>query len=578
MKSFPRIVNCACYAAVAAVAVYLTAHYSAYVYKFHALSMFEGSWDWFAAHFDRPAALLTWCGRLFTQICCRPALAIVLLMLLLAATVWLIRRYIVCDKRFGALSVFPATLMLLFVMRLGYNVYILKSDALIFTQPLGLLCALCLFRLLISSRGGIFKPLFVAVIGFPLSGFYSLLALLMFAFRTLARGGDNKRFAAAAVSLASAAAVPYLWYLVAFNGANPAYLWLYGLPYPDLSGLWGVAWPLVAALALPLLLCLIPFRNKEHSSRWLSAAVAVFSAAVAIPALYILPCRDSLLHRQLKAERCIEAGDWDGVLKQTSLSDVTNDILVAYRNIALFRKGQLVEKCCSYSFDCVPVYVNGNQMVSSRLAGPTIFFHSGLVNFASRWAFELNLGNAYALERIKYLAKCALVNGEYGLASKYIDAVGRNPFQHSWARRYRALLSNPESISDDPELAPILKINRYSQKFWLASDKAANNVPAFYLYMDTACDTPEFLEWAMATAMMTKTQNHFEDLYSAYATAFPDMPESVRQARLIFAVVSEDSQRIDTVRKDLGDSVKIDPDDRLNYAHYYYQKRYAEPF
>ena len=98
---------------------------------------------------------------------------------------------------------------------------------------------------------------------------------------------------------------------------------------------------LVAALALPLLLCLIPFRNKEHSSRWLSAAVAVFSAAVAIPALYILPCRDSLLHRQLKAERCIEAGDWDGVLKQTALSDVTNDILVAYRNIALFRKGQL---------------------------------------------------------------------------------------------------------------------------------------------------------------------------------------------------------------------------------------------
>ncbi len=117
MKSFSKIVAFACHAAVAAVAVYLTAHYSAYVYKFHALSMFECSRDWFASHFDRPAALLTWCGRLFTQSCCRPALAIVLLMLLLAATAWMIRRHIICDSRFGAVSILPATLMLLFVMR-----------------------------------------------------------------------------------------------------------------------------------------------------------------------------------------------------------------------------------------------------------------------------------------------------------------------------------------------------------------------------------------------------------------------------------------------------------------------------
>ena len=63
----------------------------------------------------------------------------------------------------------------------------------------------------------------------------------------------------------------------------------------------------------------------------------------------------------------------------------------------------------------------------------------------------------YRPENIKLLIKTDLINGHYKVAEKYINVLKKTLHYRNWAKKYEAMLINPELINSDPELGEKIK-------------------------------------------------------------------------------------------------------------------------
>ena len=485
-------------AAAAAAAAFVMLHFSGFIYKFHATSLFQESASWFAEHFERPAALLIYCGRFLTQFCYYPAVAVTLLLLLYAAITVMTYRLFLRGGRIPFLAIIPALALYTALMRIGYGVIVFRADALIFTEPLGILSALLLFRLTVLLSPKIRWA--IPFLAYPLVGCYALLALLIHAAFSISREKGAARLASVATDLACLAVVPWIEYLLLYNHSVLRYMWLQGAPFLDYIYNPKEWIPLAVAAATPVLLALMPERKSRPAAVWHPLLTLALTAA-AVTCIYLLPYRDSLFHRQMAAERAIDNDDWDKVAERLLPLRVTNEVLIAYRNCALYAKGRLEEGCMNYSFNTVPIVMGDQEYSSSLIAGPTIFFHSGLLNYASRISSEISLYTNYSVERWKYLAKAAVFNGERDLAEKYLGTLSRTTLHKGWARHWRSLFDDPERLAQDPQYKRLHPLQDYDETRWMPSDNAAANVILFYRYVPGR--SPEMQQWNRAAEKMS---------------------------------------------------------------------------
>jgi hypothetical protein len=481
---------------------HLLLHFSSYIYKFHATSLFQNTWVWFVELFEKPAALLLYAGRFLTQFCYYPVLAVILLLALYALITWLTYRWLLRDTRIPFLAVLPALALFISLMRIGYGVVAFRADALVFTEPLGILGALLVWRLLMAlpmkSRWPYAAIPLAALLGYPLLGCYALLGLLLYAVSLLAHARGQMRWSLPLACVLSIVLVPWIEYRTLYQHSVLRYMWFQGAPFLDYVGSPWEWTPLVLSGA-----CLLAFAlyrpGKRPSLLWHSIATVVLCGGV-VTSIYLLPYRDSLFHRQMDAERAIEHGDWSEVAQRTLSPAVTNDVLIAYRNCALYALGSLSSRCMNYSFQTVPIVLGGREYTSSIIAGPTIFFYSGLINYAARISSEISLYTNYAVERWKFLAKAAVFNGERELAEKYLGTLEHTTFHKGWARRYRTYLDHPDLLEQDPEYKLIHPLQDYDEPSWRPSDNAATNVLMFYYYVPGR--SPEMQEWNRAARRM----------------------------------------------------------------------------
>ena len=485
-----------CVVAFLAAAAHVMLLFSSFLYKFHAVSLFQDTWPWLAAHFEKPAALLLYAGRFLTQFCYYPVVAVILLLSLYGWIAWLCYWFFLRGSRLLVLALLPVLALYLALMRMGYGVLMFRTDALIFTEPLGLLIAILLFRQVQAWEGK--ARYVVALLGYPLFGCYALLALLIHAAWSLAHDKGRRRWLRPLADLFCIAVVPWLEYRLFYNHSVLRYMWFQGAPFLDYVSNPRELVPLVAAGLLLVLFALL--KPRFRTARWWQTAVTLPVGVAVVVCVYMLPYRDTLFHRQMVAERAIERGDWALVADKTCPLPVTNDILVSYRNCALYAQGCLERDCMKYSFRTIPVVVGDREYSSSLLAGPTIFFHSGLLNYSARISSEISLYANYAVERWKYLAKVAVFNGERELAEKYLETLAHTTLHKEWARRYRQYLDDLQALAQDPEYNLLAPLQDYEEKRWMPSDNAAANVLLFYQYVPG--NSPQMQEWNRAAQKM----------------------------------------------------------------------------
>jgi hypothetical protein len=163
-----------------------------------------------------------------------------------------------------------------------------------------------------------------------------------------------------------------------------------------------------------------------------------------------------------KLERMFFAGDWNGVIKQQEKDRSENPVAQYYYNTALSESGMLCDRLFfapqNYGSMSVSIPWNSQIPINKMFRGVYFYYSIGLINEAHRWAFESMVIQGYRPENIKLLIKTELINGHYKIAEKYINVLKKTFHYRHLAKKYEAMLSDPESIKSDPELGEKIKL------------------------------------------------------------------------------------------------------------------------
>lgn len=507
------------------------------LYHMEQFSLFPYSREFFAESMEQPGGLLQYAGAFLTQFCHFPWLGAALLAAVLCLLAFLTRKSL-CGGSAWTLSYIPSLLILLFICRLDYSVYLITAYGLLFSQALGLVAAISLllaFRKWIDGRR--WELPFIAlvpVVFYPLVGVYALAAALLMAMTS----GDRKVSGVGTMVISSAVVILFCSYMPGvYERIHRRYLLCAGLPYFDFeSNLMALA-PVGAAIVSLLVL---PYASRLPKR--LSAALLAVAGAL-VPGLANW---DGNFRAVLEMERACLEQDWDRILTIAEKNGNPTRAQVLYRNIALYQKGRLTEDMFAYPDGAEPFHT-GAQFPLSYVCAVPVLHHCGMLNSSDRIAIEISSTYTKNIYFFKYQAKNALARGEYDLARRYIDMVSRNLFQGRWARHYIALAGNPEAIASDPEFAPTLALTHVNSAPFDIVEPL--ELMIFRRFSDQDYVNEQIYEWQMACYMMWKDPGNVMYCFFQRASLLPGshITRGIAEAAVLFANTSGDPSMLQQV-------------------------------
>lgn len=156
----------------------------------------------------------------------------------------------------------------------------------------------------------------------------------------------------------------------------------------------------------------------------------------------------------------IRGGKWDPLLTkadkycQSEIPVMKSEVSCTAVNLALAMKNKMTEHYNDYP-QCGP---NGLISLSyhdniSGIASMEALFRLGLVRQAERYAFEMQesiSNHKKSAHLTKRLAECAIIEGNYKIAQKYLCALKQTMFYSDWAKNALLYLDNEELVAHHP--------------------------------------------------------------------------------------------------------------------------------
>ena len=489
----------------------------------------------------QPGVALPVLGSIITQIGGASAVlqAILVLLSLVVLTV-VVKR--LCPVHWIAMV--PVVLVFLFISGFDYSLHVFRAQGLLYSQTLGLVFAALAILGWVRVREKRLNLLYmvaVVLVGYPLIGIYSLVAALAIVLLTLFR----KQWAAAGLGAICIALLPLLYTHFVFTHIDTRYTFLAGFPYMDFVDNHRRFIPLILAMTSLVILPLL--KGISVKRVW---GQVVF-AAVAFACIILFSYRNRNFHLEIAMQQAIERNDWDKALKLASKSENPTRVIVMYRNIALFNKGLLCDRMFTYPNESIDIDTPA-QISQTEVCAPTVFFYNGLINYSTRWAWEMSMMFQRTLERYKYQAKVALFTRKENpaLVEKYLDIIGRNMWQRKWVGKYRSYLQNPALLENDPEYAMFKQLDRFEEIKYMSSAVVENTINYHYLLQED----PEgiMLDLSLASAMTMKDIDMFWYYYDKLLESGRKIPTHVGEAAILFAYIGGDQAEIDAVARELG--------------------------
>ena len=374
---------------------------------------------------------------------------------------------------------------------------------------------------------------------YPLIGFYGLLATLLMTIITWRTEGlsTSRRLIVSIAALLSIVAVPLVCYRYVFHETNIDNIFFTGLPlfsivddYPAyyLPYIATVLF-LVGSAALSGAKC--RFRRLKAPLYVLLQAALLGAVGFAVVHFWY---RDANFHRELRMQQCLEHEDWEGMLAEArTIDDEPTRAIVMMKNLALFRLGRQGDEMYHYptgaKASATPIPLHMTQIV-----GRSIYYNYGQVNFCYRWCLEDGVEFGWRAEYLKYLTRCALVNGEYRVARKYIGLLKKTRYHRAWAARQERFLGNEAALRSDAAYGPVFHLLIPDDQ--LASDNALVEYFLQNKLALTQSDDPLLQEAALLAALWTKDIQMFWPQFFAYAKQHPTshMPKHYQEAAYLY--------------------------------------------
>ena len=220
----------------------------------------------------------------------------------------------------------------------------------------------------------------------------------------------------------------------------------YQIPLMQPAGLY-----VVMALAAILPLCIAKLPGLGRGA---AVCAVAESALILVSGLYFIEKNyDRDTYEILAYDQLIRNEKWEEVVSRASKYQPKSDIGCVSVNLALFMTGRMDEMPDFYQVGTRGLLMPRVRDYISNISTGEAFWRLGFVNEALRYAFDTQESipdlkkSPRAMMR---MAECRIVNGDYKVASKYIDILKRSLFYREWAEEHEKFLFNDELVEADP--------------------------------------------------------------------------------------------------------------------------------
>ena len=530
--------------------------------------------------------LLTWLGCYFTEFFYHPVLGVTLLTLWWAVLLLVIWRTFRIPVRWTAVLLIPLAAVIIMNMDLGYWIYYLKLRGHFFVAAIGTTIAVgsvWLFRLVPAKYYLRLVYLFVMTgVLYPLIGFYGLLAALLMGVLLWRMQGPpltshlsplTSKIIGTAVAALSIVFWPLFYYNYVFCQTGIQNIWWTGLPLyvvdKELPYFYIPYYVLVASLVCFALMygwwkieeeTVVEKKVAKGKKkavkipvRWLLIHIAI--VVVAGYCVHRFWFKDHNFHKEFRMQQCIENLDWEGVLAQEA-GDVEEPTraIVMMRNLALFRLGRQGDEMFRYQDGSKPC----NDPVPVRMmqvCGYSMYYNYGLANYCHRWCLEQGVEFGFRAEYLKYLMRCALVNGENQEARKYASILKHTRYHKAWAEKYERFIGQPNMLKSNAEFSPICRLMTSDDV--LSSDQMMAEKFIMERFLKDFNNDKLFMEQSLISALWKKDIQMFWPRFFNYATTLhgAHMPVHFQEAAYLYGNLEHE---VDISNMPFDDQVKRD--------------------
>ncbi|MBQ8051778.1 MAG: DUF998 domain-containing protein [Bacteroidaceae bacterium] len=425
-----------------------------------------------------PGGLLTWAGALMTQFFFHPWLGMGLMVVAWGLIMLLTCRLFRLHGVWQGLSLLVPLALMAALVQTGYWLYYMKLQGHAWVPTLGVLTALLLaipFRRLTNRWGRLAWMAIVGILGYPLMGAWSFLALGL---QTLspALQKDTKpltsRLSPLALGVFLIALVPPIMVQRFYGQVEMSQAWLAAMPSFQYGKTDCMAYR-YAYFALPVIFIILALLPKESPSQsrgrnWGRGALVVVLLLLACFGVSKRWNRDTNFHKEVSMTNAIHRLDWEGVLRIMLSQDMgptmpPTRVMVMMKNLALFRLGRAGDEMFRYPEGAEQQHAEW-QVRMTQVGGKMLYYHYGKAGFCYRWCMEDGVEFGWSVDVLKYMTKCSLLTHDWDVARKYIDMLRQTLYHREWAEKYERLIGHPELMLEDEEMRPIIPMAEFPDR------------------------------------------------------------------------------------------------------------------
>lgn len=337
---------------------------------------------------------------------------------------------------------------------------------------------------------------------------------------------------------------PYGWVLLSVL-YFVAIVWLCGLflqyPYYKLFGginyfrypgiIPVIQWVVAALFALlPLAASYLPRLEGKKAVRAEIAQLTIIMLAT-VPLLHF--SFDRATYELIDYDYLVRTHQWQRIIEKAEKRQASSPMSVSCVNLALAMQGQLCDRLFEfYQNGAEGLFPTFTRDMTSPLPTAEAFYQLGMVNDAERYAFEAQeaIPNYRKSGRLtRRIAQCEIINGNYGVAAKYLRMLESSLFYRQWAKSQERFLYNSAAVKADPEYGRLRDI-RIKRHDYLFSDQEMDQMLGLLLVDNKKYDNRMAYEYLIAYELLQRDLGRFMRYYPlGRFVQFDHIPYAVQQ-------------------------------------------------
>ena len=548
-----------------------------FIYPYHIhyqeqMQLFRFSWDYFRESVAVPGGLSDWTGGFLVQFFYYAPFGSFIISILLTLIQWLTWK----STPEGTFASYPLS----FLPSVAMFLYLCDENALI-TAAISIIASLVLALVLMRIRGAVIRCVIV-ILSMPVMYmlFGSIIILV-----PVTVGIDfffSKENRKTALVFSLVAIVMMVILPLAARGYSPYPLnrLAFGIHYHRYHhAVPLLAWASVLLVPSSMLLASVTRRDK---------LVAASMVLAFLPAFCLAPIfADMHKEKLFSYDFMTRMGQWNKILMTSDRHAPDSPIAVECTNLALAKTGHMASDMFAFFQNgpagLLPEFTRDHF---SPIPTGSVYYHLGMINTAQTFFFEAQEGIPdfqKSARLTQALAKTNLINGDYEVARKHVNALKKTIFYRRWAKETERLLDNPAQIENVREYAYMRLVRMKEHDIMFSQEEMDSMLGLLYIENNSNSMAIDYLlAWCLLRKDLARfvechsllqkgyDARHYQEailLYWALTHGGPEgMPGFITQK------VTSDFTRFITLVQSGRDEASLEKEFGKTYWFYYYYR------